>query len=85
MKQLRKNARSTKTNQTIAKDVMNLPDTKGKRENLATLGLVEFTNKVYSDQIGRFPVNSSKGNKYILVLYEQDSNTILAEPLKNKL
>jgi hypothetical protein len=29
-------------------------------------------------------VVSSKGNKYIMVLYEYDGNAILAEPIKNK-
>ena len=40
------------------------------------------TGKFYTDQTGRFPVTSSKGNKYILVAYHYDSNTIHAEPLK---
>jgi hypothetical protein len=31
----------------------------------------------------QFPVTSSHGNKYILVLYDYNSNTILAEPMKN--
>jgi hypothetical protein len=29
-------------------------------------------------------VISSKGNKYIMVLYEYDGNAILAEPIKNR-
>ena len=36
------------------------------------------------DQTGRFPVTSSKGNKYILVAYHYDSNTIHAEPPKTR-
>jgi hypothetical protein len=38
--------------------------------------------KIYTDQTGRFPVISSKGNTYIMVLYEYDGNVILAEPIK---
>jgi hypothetical protein len=40
--------------------------------------------QIYTDQNGRFPVISSKGNKYIMVLYEYDGNSILAEPNKKK-
>jgi hypothetical protein len=40
--------------------------------------------KVYTDQTGRFPVISSKRNKYIMVLYEYDGNAVLAEPIKNR-
>ena len=36
------------------------------------------------EQTVRFPVTSSKGNKYILVAYNYDSNTIHAEPLKTR-
>jgi 3-deoxy-D-arabino-heptulosonate 7-phosphate (DAHP) synthase len=39
--------------------------------------------QIYTDQTGRFPVVSSKGNRYIMVLYEYDGNAILAEPIKN--
>jgi hypothetical protein len=38
--------------------------------------------QIYSDQTGRFPVVSSKGNKYIMILYDYDSNAILAQPIK---
>ena len=37
-----------------------------------------------SDQTGRFPVTSSKGNKCILVACDYDCNAILAYPLKSK-
>jgi hypothetical protein len=38
--------------------------------------------QIYTDQTGRFPVVSSKGNKYIMILYDYDSNAILAKPIK---
>jgi hypothetical protein len=37
--------------------------------------------QIYTDQTGRFPVVSSKGNKYIMILYDYDSNAILAQPI----
>jgi hypothetical protein len=39
--------------------------------------------KIYTDQNGRFPVVPSKGNKYIMVLYEYDGNSTMPEPIKN--
>ena len=39
---------------------------------------------MYTDQTGRFPVQSYKGMQYIMVLYELSSNVILVEPLRNK-
>jgi hypothetical protein len=39
---------------------------------------------MYTDQTGRFPANSSSGNKYIMVLFEIDSNFIDAEQMKSK-
>ena len=45
---------------------------------------MEITGKIYTDQTGRFPVTSSKGSKYLMVLYDYDSNAILSEPLKSR-
>lgn len=50
----------------------------------AFLQVFEPTGKVYSDQTGRFPITSSKGSKYILILYDYDSNAILSRPLKSR-
>ena len=45
------------------------------------LHTVEFTGKVSTDQTVRFPVTSSRGSKYLMVLYDHDSNAILADLL----
>ena len=45
---------------------------------------VELSGKIYSDQPGRFPLTSSKGNKYSMVVYDHNSNAILAEPFKSR-
>jgi hypothetical protein len=53
----------------------------------ATLNLPHLPLKLSSraQQTGRFPVTSSKGNKYIMVVYDYDSTAIiLAEPIKNR-
>ena len=39
---------------------------------------------MHSNFTGRFPVISSRGNQYIMVLVEVDRNYIDAEPMKNK-
>ena len=44
----------------------------------------DMEQKMYTDQTGRFPVQSYKGMQYIMVLYEVSSNVILVEPLRNK-
>ena len=44
----------------------------------------EAAQKIYSDQPGRFPKKSSRGNQYIMVLTEVDSDAILVEPMKNR-
>ena len=40
--------------------------------------------KKYSDLTGKFPVQSDRGNNYILVAYHYDANNILTTPLKNR-
>jgi hypothetical protein len=40
--------------------------------------------QICTDQTGRFPVVSSKGNKYIMILHDYDSNAILAQPIKDR-
>ena len=39
-------------------------------------------NIMYMDKTGIFPVVSSQGNRYIMVMYEKDGNLILIEPMK---
>ena len=51
---------------------------------MAYLHTVKFTVKVSTDQTGRFPVTSSRGSKYLMVLYDHDSNAILEEPLASR-
>jgi hypothetical protein len=40
--------------------------------------------QIYTDQTGRFPVVLSKGNTYIMILYDYDSNAILSQPIKDR-
>jgi hypothetical protein len=45
---------------------------------------VEETGKVYTDQTGQFPIASSSGYKYMLVMYHYDTDAILSKPLKTQ-
>jgi hypothetical protein len=46
--------------------------------------ILEPRQEIATDQTGRFPVTSSQGNQYLLILYDFDSNAILAEPMTNR-
>jgi hypothetical protein len=45
---------------------------------------IPVTGKIFTDQTGRFPITSSRGNKYVMICYDYDSNNIIAEPLKSR-
>ena len=44
----------------------------------------DFEQKMYTDQTGRFPVQSYRGMQYVMVLYKISSNSILVKPLGNR-
>ena len=50
----------------------------------ATICYTPLTGKLYTNLTGRFPVQSSRGHKYILVAYNFDSNSIHVKPLKSQ-
>ena len=50
----------------------------------ATICYNKPTGKLYTNLTGQFPVQSSRGHKYILVAYNFDSNLIHVKPLKSR-
>jgi hypothetical protein len=52
-----------------------------KRSHHCYVALIkpERSGQIYSDLTGRFPIASSKGNNYLLIIYDYDSNGILAQ------
>jgi hypothetical protein len=44
----------------------------------------EATHKIWTNQTGRFPKQSSRGNQYIMVLVKSDSSVILVKPMQNR-
>jgi hypothetical protein len=52
--------------------------------NLVYVAVHDMESKTYPDLTGTFPSVSSRGHKYILIVYDFDSNNILAQPMKNR-
>jgi hypothetical protein len=50
----------------------------------AAVEATDETGQIHSDQTGRFPVISSRGNKYIMIVYVYDANAIISTPMKNR-
>ena len=50
--------------------------------NLSTT-MWKSSERTYSDQTGAFPIQTSRGNKYILIMYVYDANAIMVELIKS--
>ena len=59
-----------------------LPTEPRIRNKMAFLKYIKVTGKISTDQTGCFPITSSRGSKYLMVLYDHGSNAIIAEPLE---
>jgi hypothetical protein len=82
LNQQRQNARTTKGN--YPKVIITEPDLdQGIKTQFIYAATID-AGKIYTYQTGRFPVVSSKGNKYIMILYDYDSNAVLAQPIKDR-
>jgi hypothetical protein len=63
------------------------PITTGEKTQFVYAAIISAPNEsgqIYTDQTGKFPITSRRGNKYFMVLYDYDSNAILAEPMKSR-
>ena len=82
--QSRKNTQSKTTNKNSGEDQGNsdpVQEPDNDQIDLVT-ATVDETHKIYTDQTGKLPIKSSRGNKYIRIMYVYDANSILASPLK---
>jgi hypothetical protein len=82
LNQQRQNARTTKVKDT--KVIVTEPDLDHGIKTQFVYAATIDAGQIYTDQTGRFPVVSSKGNRYIMILYDYDSNAILAQPIKDR-
>ena len=55
-----------------------------QHECYVTIMDMDPTSTAYLDLTGSFPYVSSRGNRYIFVLYDYDSNAILVQPIKSR-
>ena len=53
-------------------------------ELCATITPFNINRKGFSDLTGALPHKSRRGNLYVMVLYEYDSNAIPDEPIENR-
>ena len=81
MKKQRQGVRSTK--QHVDDNDQHIKANRTKMHDVYTK-IHNATETMHTDQTGRFPATSSKGNQYIMVLVEVDGNYIDAEPMKNR-
>jgi hypothetical protein len=82
LNQQRQNVRTTKI-----KDAKLLDSENDQDHGIITQFIYAATidaGQIYTDQTGIFTVVSSKGNKYIMILYDYDSNEILSQPIKDR-
>jgi hypothetical protein len=81
LNQIRQNIRSTQTNVEIS-----APETEMVQEDKChyIYATTLETNQIYSDLTGRFPTTSLSVNKYMLIMYDYASNSILSAPMKNR-
>ena len=70
--QLRQNVRSTKP-----QPLQSQPSSRSSGE---THFRVEPVQKIYTDDMGRFPIFTRSGNQYIMITYHCDTNIIILEP-----
>jgi hypothetical protein len=51
--------------------------------NDLNIKVVELST-LYTDDLGRFPIQSFNGNNYIMLAHHVGSNSILVEPFKSR-
>ncbi|MCP4746067.1 MAG: hypothetical protein GY874_07980, partial [Desulfobacteraceae bacterium] len=55
-----------------------------KKRHETFMKVIDMRETMYTDQTGKFPYLSSRGNQYQMVVYHSDANYIFAKPLKNR-
>jgi hypothetical protein len=92
MKQIRSGIRKTNCKvrfvmdgkeETLKEIDLSIAELRKKRDDVM-IKVYECTQSTYSDQTGRFPITSSRGMKYVMVMCEIDGNQILVEPMRSR-
>ena len=82
MRQTRQGVRSTKE-KVVVRDENNEAVPRTKQHDIY-VRVDQVKDTIYTDQTGKFPITSSRGHKYIMIVCEIDGNAVLMEPMKNK-
>jgi hypothetical protein len=86
MHQKRQNIRSTSKIVEVTSDLEDVsvtPVDTGEKTNLVYAVVID-QGQLYTDLTGRFPVRSSKGNWYIMIVYSYDCNYIKPVAMKSR-
>ena len=87
MRKTKMNIRSTKSSSPTSAPTKDTPadmTSKTDRTSVVHIKPMQITNKISTDQMGRFPKTSSNGTKYVMASYVHDTNGILTECLKSR-
>ena len=86
MDQRRVGVRSTKVKPEPEPDSMeHIPQTPlNEKTHHVYMSIADVEGRLYSDQTGRFPITSNKGNCYVIIFYVADGNYIKSYPIKSR-
>ncbi len=54
------------------------------RTHIVFMTIIEIPGKVFSNQLGRFPIMSNRGNKCVVIFYIYDANFVKSVPIKSR-
>eukprot|EP00984_Skeletonema_dohrnii_P002295 scaffold797_cov118-Skeletonema_dohrnii-CCMP3373.AAC.10 len=85
MTQSRKNVRSTRRQAPQQPlETMDASTLQNQKIRDVYIKVHDMKDTIYTDQTGKVPIRSQRGNKYIMVMCEVDSNAILVEPMTSR-
>ena len=88
MKQEQQRLKSTRLESPIIPDLPssedNIVQEERRHECYITITSAKPSGTTYSDITGRFPVKSSRGNQYLVICYDFDTNYIAVKPTKSR-
>ena len=85
MDQRRTGIRSTKPTTKEADSMDPVPQTPtNDRCHHVYMSITDINGILYSDQTGRFPITSNRGNCYFFIFYASDGNYIKSYPIKSR-
>jgi hypothetical protein len=85
MDQRRTGIRSTRATTKEPDSMEPVPQTPtNDRSHEVYMTITDMDGKLYSDQTGRFPITSNRGNCYVVIFFAADGNYIKSYPVKSR-